>query len=88
VCSFLQHAEPELCALEGLETEVREKLLELGRYFGEPKSNAVEVIGVLVTLRDFLAEFQKVRVAVLEQKRVAERLAIAEGLRVNRRRTK
>jgi hypothetical protein len=40
VFGFLQLAEPELHALEALETEVREKLLELGRYFGEPTSVA------------------------------------------------
>lgn len=86
VLGFVAVAEPEVSALEALEADVRAKLLELGRYFGEPKSNAVEVFGVLLTLKDFLAEFKKVKLAVLEQRKVQDRLAaLGEGL--NRRRT-
>ena len=70
----MARAQPELLALDALEADVRAKLLELGRYFGEPKSNPVEVVAVLKTLKDFLVEFKKVRLDVLEQKKHAERL--------------
>ncbi|KAJ1623283.1 hypothetical protein T492DRAFT_1056219 [Pavlovales sp. CCMP2436] len=86
VLTFSGRAEPELAGLEELEADVRQKLLDLGRYFGEPKSNAIEVLSVLVTLKDFLNEFKKVKIAVIEQRRIQERIT-AQAERVNRRRT-
>jgi hypothetical protein len=85
--AFVLRAQPELLALDALEADVRSKLLDLGRYFGEPKSNPVEVVAVLKTLKDFLVEFKKVRLDVLEQKRLAERLEAQAQAKANRRQT-
>lgn len=68
VRSFVRAARPRLCELDALHEEVQGALLDLGRYFGEPKSKPSEVFEMLSTIKEFVAEFTKVKATVLDQR--------------------